>query len=129
MTKTTFAQKLLLLIRSRGISQVDLAERIGAAPSHLNHYLKGHGDIRSSMLLEILSELGIDLEKIVLDEVAKANGLLALEVPAPGKNFEILVRSLKDRQRKALVGYVQKYLQESLQPSMRPQVRQLKELC
>ncbi len=45
------------------MSQAELARRVGMQPSHLNHFLRGRGDVRVSRLLKILEALDVDLIK------------------------------------------------------------------
>lgn len=73
MSRTEVLRKLVQLACTRGLSQAELARRVGMQPSHLNHFLRGHGDVRSSKLLEILLVLGVDLERH-LDEALGASG-------------------------------------------------------
>ena len=100
------ANKLYQLFGLAGISQAELARRIGMQPSHLNRFLKGHGDMGSSRLLSLLSELGVDLENVLDKAIAlkktesssHAPSLLSLESEAL-RNWtrRLQEESLRDR--------------------------------
>lgn len=63
--KKSLGEKLAMLAKSQEKSQADIADSIGMAPSQLNRFFKGHSDIYSSNVIEILKELGLDIEAIV----------------------------------------------------------------
>lgn len=58
-------EKLSVLSKSLGISQTSLAERVGVPPSQINRFFRGHSEIYSSALTEILKELGLDVEELI----------------------------------------------------------------
>lgn len=126
--KTSLSQKLALVANLRDLSQADLAKKIGVQPSHLNHYLKGHGDIRSEMLLKILAEVGIHVEDLVNREIARLNSLELKDRVTPGQAMESLLKSMADEDRRALIGYVSKFARANLGAKAGPGVRALKEL-
>jgi len=116
---------IALLMSSRGISQVSMAARLGIAPSHLNTYLKGHGDIHATLLIDILKQLDVHVEAAVSEKLARATGLQPKSKEAIGGSIELLIRSLPVSQRKALVGYLRRYFRESLHTSYHTQIEQL----
>ena len=63
-------QKIKKLSVLMGLSQAELARRVGMLPSHLNVYLQGKGDIHSGRFIEILAECGIDIEELVDKKLA-----------------------------------------------------------
>lgn len=69
-----------------GVTQAELARRVGMQPSHLNRFLRGHGDIRSYRLMEILAEIGFDLEQMMA--MAPLSRGADLAVPATLSRFE-----------------------------------------
>ena len=71
MTSSGLVQKIYQLFSGLGLSQAELARRIGMQPSHLNRFLKGHGDMGSARLISLLSELGVDLEAVVVAAIEK----------------------------------------------------------
>lgn len=66
-----FALKLNQLCKVYGLTQVELAKRLGMQPSHLNIFLRGRSDIHSQRLVELLSEMGISIEEQVDRALAK----------------------------------------------------------
>jgi transcriptional regulator with XRE-family HTH domain len=116
---------IALLMQSKGITQVSMAARLGIAPSHLNTYLKGHGDIHASLFLEILKQLDIDIEETVSEQLATSTGLQTRAKDPLGSSLELLIRSLPVSRRKALVGYLRRYFREALHASFQPQIEQL----
>jgi transcriptional regulator with XRE-family HTH domain len=107
------------------MTQVSMATRLGIAPSHLNTYLKAHGDIHASLMIDILKHLDISIEDAISDKLAKATGLQPRTKDPVGGSLELLIRSLPASQRKALVGYLRRYFRESLHNSFQPQIEQL----
>ena len=71
MPKANFKRlsgKLTQLCKHYGLTQVELAKRLGMQPSHLNIYLRGRSDIHSQRLIQLLEEIGISVE----DQVDRA---------------------------------------------------------
>jgi transcriptional regulator with XRE-family HTH domain len=58
-------EKLSVLAKSTGLSQTALADRVGVPPSQVNRYFRGHNDVHGSILLDLLKELGIDIDELV----------------------------------------------------------------
>lgn len=79
-----------------GLSQAEVARRVGMQASHLNVFLKGRGDLHSLRLMEILKELGIDLEEQL--ETA-ARRLRAKRAGRPLQDDEDLLASLQQISR------------------------------
>jgi transcriptional regulator with XRE-family HTH domain len=129
MTKAQIlANKLANLAKLRGTSQARLARSLEMQPSHLNHFLKGHGDVRSASLVNILSELGIDLEAIVDKELAKVRGEELVDLMGSGELLESLVASMQNEDRHAFIGYTMKFAIESLGVEAKSKVRRLRTL-
>lgn len=85
-----------------GISQAELARRVGMQPSHLNRFLKGHGDIRALRLIEILNELGFDLEALMARPLPQDAPALALPEALSGferRTLELLVSRFQSEAR------------------------------
>src|SRR5690349_15784452 len=115
--RNNLSRMIALLMSSRGISQVSMAARLGIAPSHLNTYLKAHGDIHATLMVDLLRQLDIHIESAVTEKLARATGLQPKAKDALGGSLELLIRSLPASQRKALVGYLRRYFRESLHTS------------
>lgn len=64
-TRKHIGEKLSMLSKTVGVSQTALAEKVGVPPSQINRFFKGHSEIYSSNLIEILKELGFDIEAMV----------------------------------------------------------------
>lgn len=104
MSSSGLVQKIYQLFTERGLSQAELARRIGMQPSHLNRFLKGHGDMGSARLISLLGELGVDLERVLNDAIAQAKG------EAGAAPTEVL-SGLEER---ALENWVRRLREESL---------------
>lgn len=65
MATAVLVHKIYQLLVLRGLSQAELARRIGMQPSHLNRFLKGHGDMGSARLIQLFEELGVDLDQVL----------------------------------------------------------------
>jgi transcriptional regulator with XRE-family HTH domain len=50
-----------------GLSQINLAKRIGVSPGHLNHWINGRRSPSAENLKLIAERTGIALEKLVAD--------------------------------------------------------------
>ena len=122
------AQKIARLAKLRGTSQARLARALEMQPSHLNHFLRGHGDIRSASLVNILTELGIDLDSILEKELAKVQGAELVEQMGSGEVLESLVSSMQDEDRHAFIGYTMKFALESLGTQAKSKIRRLRTL-
>lgn len=51
--------------KTLGLSQTEIADRVGVPPSQINRYMNGHSDVYSAVLVKILHELGLNLESMV----------------------------------------------------------------
>lgn len=59
------------LLKLTGITQRELARRLGTTPSHLNLYFTGKSDMHSAKLIEILHVLGIDLDSLIQERIGR----------------------------------------------------------
>lgn len=57
--------KLLGLMREKGITQEELAKRIGISSTTLNKRLKNNSQFQQDEMKEILSTLGLTIEDVV----------------------------------------------------------------
>lgn len=67
-----FAFKVRELIERRGLTQAEVARRLGMQASHLNLFLKGKSDLVSQRLLQLLKELDVDVEQLVDQALEKS---------------------------------------------------------
>lgn len=62
------------LLKQTGLTQKELAQRLGTTPGHLNLYLTGKSDMHSINLIAILEALGIDLAEILNERIRQVSG-------------------------------------------------------
>jgi len=80
-------EKLSMLSKTVGISQTALADKVGVPPSQINRFFKGHSDIYSSALIEILKELGFDIEAKI---TKRLKSVTEVEHADPKSTHEVL---------------------------------------
>lgn len=73
--RKSLGERLALLAKTQGKSQAEIADRINMAPSQLNRFFKGHCDIHANNAIEILKELGLDIEDLLLKRLKDATDL------------------------------------------------------
>ena len=81
---SVFSQNLNRLLREKGMTQVDLAKRIDAAPAAVNAWVKGATIPRTPTLRKIMEVLGCELEDLIVnrypanaqDDLTKYIGML-----------------------------------------------------
>jgi transcriptional regulator with XRE-family HTH domain len=122
----SIAQKCAMLTKLNSFTQAELARRLGLRASNLNHFLRGHGDVRASLLLAILNELGISVEEMINAELARKSGFRLAERPKLGETFESIATALDRDDRQTLVRYVTRMAQVNLGQLAKPQVQALK---
>lgn len=66
-----FAAKIKQLTQLSNVTQVELSKRLGIQPSHLNIFFQGRGDIHGQRLIELLLELGVDVESQIDEALAR----------------------------------------------------------
>ena len=64
---SVFSQNLNRLLREKGMTQVDLAKRIDAAPSAVNAWVKGATIPRTPTLRKIMEVLGCELDDLMIN--------------------------------------------------------------
>ncbi len=89
-----FGDKIKRLAMHSQLTQAELARRVGMQPSHLNLFLQGRGDIHSQRFVDILSELGIDIESQLERYIAQKSGDLSDE-KNPGVSAERVLAKLR----------------------------------
>lgn len=85
--KKQIGEKLSMLSKTVGLSQTALAEKIGVPSSQINRFFKGHSDIYSSNLIEILKELGFDIEAMI---ASRLKAVTEVEQADPKSTHEAL---------------------------------------
>jgi transcriptional regulator with XRE-family HTH domain len=126
--KISLAEKVALLAKLSGISQASLAEDIGVPASHVNHYFRGKGDVRSELFVEILKNLHIDIEAIINKSIAKSNDIDIEDRVSAGDAFERLVKSFDKTEREAIIEYVGEFAVAHLGSKAKKQTKALKDL-
>ena len=125
--KLSLAEKIALLAKNSGVSQSSIAEQVGVPASHVNHYFRGKGAVRSELFVEILKTLNIDIEALVNKEVARLNDLDLEEKKNAGEAFERLMKMMDQPERQAAVDYLVNYSQAALGTKAKPHTKILKE--
>ncbi len=62
---TDFATRLAVLLEERGITQLDLAARVGVTRAAMSRYVSGDREPRFVTLVRIAEELGVHVEELV----------------------------------------------------------------
>jgi transcriptional regulator with XRE-family HTH domain len=102
------------LIQRSGLSQAEVARRIGMQPTHLNAFLKGRGDCHSRRVFDLLDELGLSVEEMLLQRLTEAQ-------PESSKLSEFDTSRLCKGDRSAVVALIRRL---SRRPSVpRPRLR------
>lgn len=110
----------------KGKTQVELARQISMQPSNLNNYLRANRDIHSRHFINILKELGIDIEEIVNREIAALSKMQLEEKIPVGTAFESVIKSLGPTERRTLVRHVIKVADLNLGTRAKPQLQALR---
>ncbi|MBS1972659.1 MAG: helix-turn-helix transcriptional regulator [Bdellovibrionales bacterium] len=126
--KLSLAEKIALLAKHSGVSQSAIADQVGVPASHVNHFFRGKGDVRSELFIEILKTLNIDIEALINKEVARMNDLDLEEKQNAGEVFERLVKSFDKTDREAIVQYIDGFAVAQLGSKAKKQTKVLKEL-
>ena len=74
-TALEIGKSLFDLSRLLKKSQTEMSEVTGVTTVAINRFFKGHSELSLSNFILISKELGIDLEKIIYDEIQKNSGL------------------------------------------------------
>lgn len=74
-TAAEIGKRLAALRKERGITQVELAERLGLSQSMMSDYERGGLRLHGELILQIVSELGITSDELLgVNGAAKVNG-------------------------------------------------------
>jgi transcriptional regulator with XRE-family HTH domain len=126
--KLSLAEKIALLAKQSDISQSAIAEQVGVPASHVNHYFRGKGDVRSELFVEILKTLNIDIEAIINKEVARLSDLDLEEKKNAGETIERLIKSFDKTEREAIIEYLGEFAVAHLGIKAKKQTKVLREL-
>ncbi|MBU6213724.1 MAG: helix-turn-helix domain-containing protein [Actinomycetales bacterium] len=63
-----FSERLSALLEERGMTQMELADRIGVTRAAMSRYVKGEREPRFVTIARIAQELRIDVEELVASE-------------------------------------------------------------
>lgn len=106
-----FIEQIRATLAESGLTQAELARRVGMQPTHLNAFLKGRNDILAQRLTEILLELGLDLSdslkkhrrarlpKNRRDDPRTLVAKLARMSPSDVESISVLINRLGDEER------------------------------
>jgi len=73
--KRFFGAKLSLLANTVGVSQTELADRVGVTPATINRYFNGKRDLHASAFIAVLKELGFDIDQMVSKKMNKISNI------------------------------------------------------
>jgi len=108
----TIAQRLARIRRERGMTQVELAERLGVAQPVVSDYERGELRLHGQLIVKLSQILGVSSEELLGLKKAPANGAI--------KNRRLLRRlqeidRLPRRDQQALLRTIDRFL-ESFRP-------------
>lgn len=126
--KLSLPQKIATLAKQSDVSQAAIAEQVGVPASHVNHFFRGKGSVRSELFVEILKAINIDIESIVNKEVARLSGIEVEEKKTAGEVFERIIGSLEKTDREAIIEYLAEFAVAHLGPKAKKQTKLLREL-
>lgn len=87
---SAFAERLAALLRQRGLTQVELAARVGVTRAAMSRYVSGDREPRFVTLVRIADELGVHVDE-----------LLAHDGDSVETAFKIVARTTLNEQQKA----------------------------
>jgi len=94
--KKHLGDKLSLLSKSLGLSQTELADRVGIPSSQVNRYFRGHSEVYSSVLIDILKELGFDIEEMITKRLKSVSEIEVVDTKNPEETLSFLFNELDD---------------------------------
>lgn len=112
-TAETIAQRLARIRRERGLTQVELAQRLGVAQPVVSDYERGELRLHGELIVKLSGILGVSSEELLGLKKAPSNGVL--------KNRRLLrrleaIERLPRRDQQALLRTIDRFLD-----SFRPQ--------
>lgn len=107
----TIAQRLARIRRERGLTQVELAEKLGVAQPVVSDYERGELRLHGELIVKLTGILGVSAEELLGLEKTKGNG-------APVKNRRLArrlqeIERLPRRDQQALLRTIDTFLKAS----------------
>lgn len=68
MKSAAIAVKIMLSLKSKGWTQVQLAEQLGTSPQHVNKIVKGQENLTLETITKIEACLGVELITVIPDK-------------------------------------------------------------
>lgn len=99
----TMVPLLREFMKEAGVTQRDLAAAIGVKSSQLNLFFTGKSDMHSRKLVLLLKSLGIDLERILADQLQEIRNQSAQRHPS---SLIAKINAMDPEQRKPLLAIV-----------------------
>ncbi len=125
----SLAEKIALIAKHSGKSQVSIANKVEIPASHINHFLKGKGDIRSDLFIRILKELNIDIEEVITSKLSQiVNSSESENIQTAGDALEKLLKMMEKPERKSAIDYLEKYSKLAIGPESKPYTKIIKTL-
>jgi transcriptional regulator with XRE-family HTH domain len=105
----TIGQRLARLRRERGLTQVELADKLGVAQPVVSDYERGELRLHGQLIVKLTAILGVSAEEILGTEKHKGNG-------TPIKNRRLLrrvqeIERLPRRDQQALLRTIDRFLE------------------
>lgn len=102
-------QELLLALRSRHITQRQLARELGVTESRLSLYFRGKSDVRAQLLVRMLKAAGLDVEALLAEGRLGLAPARARGISGQAAQIGRLVDELPPEERRVLFQYVLRY--------------------
>ncbi len=96
MQRKNVGEKLSVLAKSVGLSQTALAEKLDIPSSQVNRFFRGHSDVYSSVLMDILKELGLDVDKMISTKIKKHTDIEDCEIETASDCVNYLFKNLDE---------------------------------
>ncbi len=105
----TIGQRLARLRRERGLTQIELAQKLGVAQPVVSDYERGELRLHGQLIVNLTAILGVSAEEILGTEKPKGNG-------TPVKNRRLLrriqeIERLPRRDQQALLRTIDRFLE------------------
>ncbi len=94
--KKKLHDKLLILAKAKGLTQAEIAKKVGMNSTHINRYFKGSSDLVSDHFVNIVTVLGIDIDYAVTAELTKLTSDENNDVSDLSSSVSFLLNSLDD---------------------------------
>lgn len=103
MIQKNIGEMIAILIKSKDITQTDLAEKIGVPHSQINPFLRGHKDVYASSLVAVLKEVGIDVEAQLKEKLKIENQIDPTSFKTKRDSFLYLFENLKEQSQETVI--------------------------